>query len=60
MIMGPLEGPGHCRPNLIHMRHCGSVASHFMRFFLHVEQAFVLGGIFDRVRRGADVGRAAC
>jgi hypothetical protein len=57
-IIAPLLGPGQVRPNLMHMRQCGSVASHFMRFLRHIAQALVLAGIFQgglMVLRSADV-----
>jgi hypothetical protein len=44
-MRGASVGPGHCRPNFRHMRQCGMVASHLMRFWRHVAHAFVRRGI---------------
>ena len=48
-IRGPSRGPGHRLPDRTHIKQCGNVASHFMRFFRHIEHAFVLGGILGDV-----------
>lgn len=45
MMMGSEDTPGHSCPSLKHIRHLGTVASHFMRFLRQRAQAFVRGGI---------------
>lgn len=56
-ISGPSGGPGQILPVRSHIKQRGSVPSHLMRFFRHIEHALVLGGIVreDECRIGDGV-----
>lgn len=49
-INGSSVRPEHFRPRRIHIKQCGSDASHFIRCFRHASHAFFLPGMSFRIK----------